>query len=94
MATIKTLADVLSTAQVAGASFIAATGRGNGSAEFSICVDEAREYEDEAVEAVTAEEDPEAWRLARAALQSEPTGGVWVGSRGTGSNPHQAIYAY
>jgi len=92
--TIKTLADVLGTAQVDGRQFAYSNDRGNGcGGPHSIAVDEAPEYTDVPVTEVQADEDPEAWRLAWEALQGAPER-VWVGERGTGSNPHQMVYAY
>jgi hypothetical protein len=123
--TIKTLADVLATAQVEGANFVQVSreaasrrkslhvefakaaaraavfglplrSRGMAvEAAFSISVDERAEYEDVQVSAVSESDDPEAWRLAREALQAEPSS-VWVGARDFpgDAGAYQTVYAY
>jgi len=80
------------------ATVIVRNDRGNGSAgPVALLIAEIIEWRsDDDLTEVTADEDPEAWRLAREAhddLKLEPPCQVWVGDTGDGSNPPQAIYS-
>ena len=79
------------------------TDRGNGSAGplylGEMDEDDKRaDWADIPAELVTEDEDPDAWRLAREALEALGIAGdvehvaVAVGERGEGSNPYQVIY--
>ena len=94
---IKTFGALLSHVRnTLGEPFLCQTDRGQGIAGPCLLASDDTEWE--AINAplceVSEEEDPEAWELARKALGGdgvEPSG-VWVGRRGPGSNPYQAIY--